>query len=173
MKYEVRPGFRGIRVGEADKLAKEFLGLESKLGRPPTPEDIVAAAEKGRSTFHKVFDRAGLWDDRKAAQIARLQFARYVLRAITVHLEVTDGAVEQPAFIAVRYTDDDPESPGGYVATESVLRDPIMARTYLKRLQREAIRLAEDAKAWEWLIKTITPADEFVTAATKLAEAPI
>lgn len=173
MKYEVRKGFRGIRSKEADKLAREFLGLEKKLDRPPTAEDIVEAARKGRSTFWQVFERAGLWDDRRAAEVARLTFARYILRAITVHLEVTEGAVEQPAFIAVRYTDDGPTPDGGYVATETVLQDQAMARAYLRRLQREAVRLAEDAKAWEWLIKTVVPAEEFVAAAGKLAEAPI
>lgn len=173
MKYEVRKGFRGIHVKEADQLAREFLGLEKKLKRPPTAEDIVDAARKGGSTFWNVFERAGMWNDATAARIARLNFARYVLRAITVRLEITDGAVEQPAFVAVQFTDDDPVPDGGYVATETVLKDRSMAEAYLRRLRREAMRLAEDAKAWEWLLKTVPPAEDFVAAAGRLAEVPV
>lgn len=173
MKYEVRKGFRGVRVKEAPKLAKEFVALEKKLGRPPTAEDIVDVARKGHSTFWEVFERAGLWNDATAARIARLNYARYVLRAITIHLEETEGAVEQPAFIAVRYTDDDELPEGGYVATETVLRNPDMARAYLRRLQSEARRIADQAKAWEWIIKTVQPADEFVAAAAEFGASPI
>lgn len=168
-EYSIRRGYH-FKASDAAPMAKAFLALEKKLRRPPTPEDVVRVAEDPKSPFHRLFDKAGLWDDAFAAHQARLSFARKIIESIDVTVVHGEEQVQVRGFIPIRHVDGTGE---GYTSTEAVLNDPDRSRAYLRRLQQEAQRTTEGAAAWAWAIQTNAPAKQYVRAAKKFAEAKI
>ena len=170
-KYGIRNGFR-FRQSDAPALAKAFLALEKRLGRPPTAEDVVEEARNPKSPFFAVFEAANLWDDAYAAQQARIVYARKVIEAISVTIVHGHESYEVRGFIPARYTGDDPNAVGYTSTLSSVAR----RRAYLQRLHEEARRLNEQIAAWAWLL-SLEPEPEpeamsFIAAIKKFAEAP-
>lgn len=168
-EYAIRRGYH-FKAKDAAPLARAFIKLEKKLRRPPTAEDIVELAADPTSPFYRVFDEAGMWDDQYAAQQARLHFARKIIESIDVMITRGNEQVQVRGFVPVRHVDGEGE---GYTSTEKVINDEERTFTYLRNLQKEAQRTAENAAAWAWIVQTHEPAEAYVKSAKRFAEAPI
>jgi len=82
----------------------DYLCKKSGLGRLSelSPKLVVEDARSLQSPLHKVFEAKGLWDDKRAAEQARLEFAGYLVRHIYVEVIAHSGERRiQRAFVSV------------------------------------------------------------------------
>lgn len=67
-----------------EQLTKEILGL--KKGKSAiSPNDVINFAKKHpKSECYHRFERRGLWNDKQAADVTRLEFARDLIKEVTI-----------------------------------------------------------------------------------------
>lgn len=104
------------------RVNQELQELREQNGGFVKPEDVVALARKVDSALHEDFDRQGLWDDRSAAERARLEYAARVIRLYVIR--PTEESKE-PIRALVSLIDDRKLKPGslGYRHIEDVMSD--------------------------------------------------
>lgn len=90
------------------------------------PRTIVDTARDPKSSLHGEFE----WNDAKAADIQRLERARELIRAVTLHVKLETRVVTVPAYVR------DPHAASreqGYVAVGALQRDKEGSRLALLR----------------------------------------
>lgn len=118
------------------ELVAELESVRTKAGGKLTPAAALKAAKKGTALYAAV-DSAGLWNDTKAANLARIEFLRAIIVKVRVSIERADG---KPEFIRAYVSlSEDRKTGGGYVSTVEVLQDDAkkaqMLRTALAELR--------------------------------------
>lgn len=98
VQFKLRAGYR-LKAADAERIAKRLLELEMQLGRSVEPADVLADARSTQSPLHEIYAAQDLWDDRAAAERARLEYARYLLQAIEfVRVDEQGREVNVPLF---------------------------------------------------------------------------
>lgn len=114
-------------------------------------EQVVEAARNKKSALYAEFKAKGLWDDAKAAEMARLEYAGRLIRTYVVK------AIEEdlPPVRAMVSVVSDRERGGGYRPIRDVLDDDNLraqmiatALMELRALKRKYDQLTELAAVW-------------------------
>ena len=148
MEYAFVKGFprRGM---DPDAVGNELERLEGKLG-PLTPDQVVEAARKKRSSMHKAFE----WDDSKAAILGRRAQAKSLLGGIIVIIEDQEPIRK---FIKVVTRPENPEDKvSGYVTLAAAMSDKDQRKAILLRAKRELASFARKYKGLKELASVIS-----------------
>ena len=134
----------GTRVkSKAQAVGERLTALTKKAGQI-TPEMVVEDARRKDAPYHDDFE----WEDTKAAELYRLEQARYLLR----HIEITrndEGKAPIRGFLNIVLTSaeegeekDQVYATIGYVMSKPELRRQVLARAW-KELQAWVVRYKE------------------------------
>ena len=128
------------------RINEELEKIRKKNGGTIRQVDVVSYAKKNGTALYEEFDRAGLWNDRVAAEKARLDFAGQVIRT---YVFVRDDA-RGPVRALVSLHEDRKKDGVGYRHLNDVLDDPDMTESLVqtalmefRALKRKYDRLAE------------------------------
>lgn len=126
-KYANREGHKNW--GNVQQMGEHLERLRSVNGYL-SPPMVVEDARDPSSPTHNAFE----WDDTAAAERYRLEQARYLLRAIVILREPTNGDPKQVrAFVNVRETEGGPI----YTSINIAMGDPAMRQAVLQQAWRE------------------------------------
>jgi len=130
-----------------ESAADRLRTLHEANGGNLEPEAVVEDARDKNSPLHSMFE----WNDRKAAQIQRLDRAREIIRGFTIVYQTRTETIRAPAFVR------NPATSKGYTtlaslrtdgdrAREALVREFVMVRGALTRarLIARALDLEED-----------------------------
>lgn len=118
-------------------------------------QDVVKAAKRVGTALHEDFEKQGLWDDAKAAERARLEYASRLIRIYYVKPSEDDRA--PPVRALVSLLDDRKRESGlpGYRRIQDVLEDDDLrgrlvqtALMELRALKRKYENVKELAAVW-------------------------
>lgn len=128
------------------RINEELEIIRKKCGGTIRQADVVKYAKRKGSALHAEFDRNGLWDDKTAAEVARLEFASRIIRT---YVFVRDDA-RGPVRALVSLHEDRKKDGPGYRALTDVLDDPDLTESLIqtalmefRALKRKYDRLAE------------------------------
>ena len=99
--------------------------IRAIMGRRPMfqAEDLVEYARRhDDSALRQAFDAHELFDDERAAERARLAFARHLIQRVKVRL-ITPNKAQTPLRVYVNLRDERKTEAGGYRLRSAVLRD--------------------------------------------------
>lgn len=122
-------------------LTEELLKLQSTDGYL-SPQDVLGfARDNPQSECHQRYKAAGLWDDSKAAETARLDFARGLIQRYRVKITGND---DKPHFVraVVSTLDSRGQDRGSYQLRTRVMTDEERRRQMEKDCAREVRSLA-------------------------------
>ena len=141
--YQIRDGFR-LRT-PAEQVGKALLALHQK--GPLTPESLLNAARSAKHPLHGEFT----WDDGRAAELYRLQEARYVIRAVAIVEVRSDGGQPQEVRAFVHAEPDTPYVPIAEAMGCPETRHAILERALheLQAWRKRYAALKEFAKVFE------------------------
>jgi hypothetical protein len=127
------------------QVAGEF--LDDKFGDAPiTAQDFVEAARPSDAPVHHLIE----WNNKRAADLYRLDQARYVMRSITVVVEIAGEEEETRAYHHVTVdTDEGPKE--GYVRQEIVWETPEARDQIIRRAIGEISAWQERYKQYQEL----------------------
>jgi hypothetical protein len=129
-EYIVAPG-APFTAEQGRRYGKRLEHLERKHG-VLSPNIVLDDAANPRSPLHDAFE----WNDRKAAQLQRLERAADIIRMVRVVVRVSDEAQARPrAFMLVRNAT--PDEPAQYASISRVLNDKRLSGEVLKRLRAD------------------------------------
>jgi hypothetical protein len=155
--YRASPGFR-ISHRDAAILGPAWEKLEKSLGRPVTPEDLAAEAQKPKSAFHPYFE----WDPAKQARLYLIERARYLITSLDVILP--EGG-EDPVRAIIPVLD----GSGGFISTrQAVASRPDVIVAQIERARSDAKLVVERYQGWI-AFQGFSPAVDFVRAAQEFA----
>lgn len=118
-EYVAEPGSRYSNK-DAEKIGPVIQSL-SEAGAV-TPRDIVDAARSGNSPIHEFFE----WNDKKAADLFRVEQARNMLRSIRVRY-IEDGTPKEARAFAVTKTNAYEDEPRQYRSFQVLYGDSAFA----------------------------------------------
>lgn len=126
-----------------EEKRKAIEACRDKHGRI-LPKLVVAAARNPRSPLHREFE----WDDKKAAEIHRLDRAQALIREVKVSFTVDDVKFAAPYFVS------DPSSrESAYVPTTAAAKDEELSEVILmdelRRIESAVIRARSIAAAFD------------------------
>lgn len=119
------------------------------------PADVVRVARRKGTALHEDFAKQGLWDDKRAAERARLEYAARVIRLYVVR-DVSEGSTAPIRALVSVMEDRKPASglPGyrriGDVLKDQTLREQLIqtALSEARALRRKYEHLRELAEIW-------------------------
>lgn len=121
--FRVRKGFQ-LNRGDADVVGARLLDLERQLGRLVQAEDVFQDAQNPASPLHRLYQARGLWDDAAAARHARLDYARYLLRAVEIVRLGHDGREVNAVPIFRNVVDEEDNGETGYESAPRIVQRP-------------------------------------------------
>jgi hypothetical protein len=141
-------------VHGADGVDPEIVGkalgqISAKNGGRLRPAHVVDAARPPRHSLHRHF----IWDDRKAAELHRLDQARALIRSIVVvDDDADDDDQSRPAFVSVV------QDGRAYRAIDEVLRSPDLQLRLLQRALDELRAFERRYHRFEDICTLVRPA---------------
>src|ERR1041384_1265983 len=128
------------------RINEELEKIRKRNGGTIKQEHVVAYARKKGTALYEEFDRNGLWNDKHAAELARLEFAGRIIRT---YVFVRDDA-RGPVRALVSLHEDRKKDGVGYRHLDDVLDDADMTESLIqtalmefRALKRKYDRLAE------------------------------
>lgn len=160
-----------------NRVNEELEALRIENGGTLKQERVVEYAQRDpHSALHEDFDRQGLWDDARAAHVARLEYAGRLIRLYVVKPK---GADAPPVRALVSLVDDRKKGSGfpGYRSIGDVMEDQSLrasllqtARMELRAFRRKYEQLTELSEVWDAVerieVRYTAPTDESHQAAT-------
>ena len=138
-----------------ERVDEELEALATKKGVQLRQEDVVEAARNKGSALYEDFDRQGLWDDKKAAQQARLQYAGRLIRIYLIKPPGSDPDAKPVRGFVSLITERKPEN-RGYRLLQPVLENPTLREQLLqtglsdlRAVRRKYESLKELAEIWD------------------------
>lgn len=149
-RYVPATGSR-LSLAEAERYGTALTTLAEEHGGQLSPEAIVAAAAKPRTTATKVLHEWFEWEAERAASQWRVEQAKYLLRSIQF-VAIVDGKEQSPvhAFYNVSPPElAEEERTTAYVSVDTLLNDDVLRAQYVERLRREALQWLARAAMYE------------------------
>ena len=135
-----RPRADPQQIGEA--LEEIRLGNGGQLH----PGAVVESARDAKSPLHSHFE----WDDRKAAELHRMDQARALIRSIRV---IDDEDRVRPAFLSIRADDG-----VGYRRFADVVSSPDLRQRLLEQAQRDLDAWTQRYRELREIVEMVLPA---------------
>jgi hypothetical protein len=129
MKNEYRAR-KGARFN--DKDAAVIGAAISELGSSCTASDVVSAAKRKSSPLHRYFQ----WDDTRAAELYRLDQARYYLRHVEIVIVRENDEQQTRAWHQIEIKQDD-ATERVYMQSVNISLDPSLQDQVIARALRE------------------------------------
>ena len=156
MKYRAREG-SPITDDIAQVVGKEVESLRAN-GQRVTPHMLVDRAKRRASPLHNLFD----WNDKSAARKHRVEYARLLLRSVTV-IEVKSAPPRKAHYSVVEVTQDDAAARGYIMRREVVVDDGALAQVGHDLYRRiaataadaEGLGLASQFPQWQRIVAAV------------------
>jgi len=126
-KYRAAP-----RAPFNDKMAAIIGGILEQFGDSLTPEQLVEIARPTRSPIHKLF----CWDNTKAANMYRVEQARYIIRHVEIEIVYDKKPMRTRAYHAV-VIDSEAPNEKHYTSIAAIQKSPELASQVIRQAGRE------------------------------------
>lgn len=123
-------------------LKDELLALQDADGNLSPSAVLEFARDNPESECHKRYEAAGLWDDAKAAEAARMGFARHLIQRYRVKITGNDGAPRHVRAM-VSTTESRGNGHGSYSLRSRVMSDEERRHQMQRDCSREIRSLAK------------------------------
>jgi len=153
--YKVREGFR-VPKNDAKVIGQRLEYLGRGDFQSVTAAEFLRDARQKDSPTHQLFAKKGLWDDRKAAEQARLEYARYLMRAVEIEvvLEKSDRPPKPMKAVVVTlqpHPVDQEKNRRAYAPVVELMKNDDQRDQILQEAKREMRSWVRRYEAYSWL----------------------
>jgi len=120
-------------MGKVEDELRQVMGDHEAI----SPANVVTWAKRHKgSKLYKMFDRRGLWNDRTAAEAARLDFGRDVIQKYRVKVTAKDGETYRVRAL-VSLSEERETAAESYCLRSDVISDRARKRALLRDAARD------------------------------------